>query len=124
MRYAMSSGSGPGLAGLWTISISASSTSASSPMSMTDISRPSNRPARPLVVTTAVGAASSNMKSIRAEGITGSIARYAAPAFNTASMATIACDDRSRSSATQPPGTTPALLSLSASQFAASSSSR
>jgi len=43
-----------------------------------------------VIVIAAIGVASSSMKSIRASGKAGSIARYAAPAFSTASMATTA----------------------------------
>ncbi|SKU76772.1 Uncharacterised protein [Mycobacteroides abscessus subsp. abscessus] len=55
------------------------------------------------------------MNSTRTSGSAGSIGRYAAPVFNTASIATTASGQRSVSSATDSPGPTPCATSLCAS---------
>ena len=118
MMWAMSSGAGAGGAVLGWVSMRGSSTS------MTVRSHPSNRSANPAVVTAAIGAASSTMNPIRANGNAGSIGRYAAPVLSTAKIATIASADRENNNATHAPGPAPYPINKCANRFDASSSSR
>ncbi|SHU69732.1 Uncharacterised protein [Mycobacteroides abscessus subsp. abscessus] len=82
---------------------------------MTVRAYPARRSVKSAVVIAAVGAASPIMNSTRTSGSAGSIGRYAAPVFNTASIATTASGQRSVSSATDSPGLTPCAISLCAS---------
>ncbi|SHW22076.1 Uncharacterised protein [Mycobacteroides abscessus subsp. abscessus] len=91
---------------------------------MTVTPNPPNRSASSAVVTTAIGAASPSMNSMRAAGSAGSNGRYAAPDFCTARIATIASAERENSRATICPGPAPCSISRFASRFDASSSSR
>ena len=118
MRYATPSGSGTGSGVLDWVSVETSS------ISMITQSNPSSRDRRPSVVMTATGAASLSMNPMRACGSAGSIARYAAPDFTTASIVTTARAERSRSSATHSPVPMPRSESTCANRLADSSSSR
>ena len=64
------------------------------------------------------------MNPIRSSGCIGSIGRYAAPAFSTASIATIASAERLNNNPTQCPGATPRPISTRANRSDASSTSR